>query len=92
MGEMQESAQMRISSILSSGLEGEAKTNKDYFKDLADIISLSKDAELTDEQIEQIAANYEEIISDELNHHNVSLKWWQWSVALLRTKIRRWIW
>ena len=39
MDEMQESAQMRISSILSSGLEGEAKTNKDYFKDLADIIS-----------------------------------------------------
>ena len=51
MDEMQESAQMRISSILSSGLEGEAKTNKDYFKDLADIISLSKDAGLTDEQI-----------------------------------------
>ena len=68
MDEMQESAQMRISSILSSGLEGEAKTNKDYFKDLAAIISLSKDAGLTDNQIEQIAANYEEIISDELNH------------------------
>lgn len=68
MDEMQEIAQMRISSILSSGLEGEAKTNKDYFKDLADIISLSKDAGLTDNQIEQIAANYEEIISDELNH------------------------
>lgn len=65
---LQESAQMRISSILSSGLEGEAKTNKDYFQDLADIISLAKDAGLTDEQVEQIASNYEEIISDELNH------------------------
>jgi len=68
MDEMQASAQMRISSILSSGLEGEAKTNKDYFKDLADIISLAKNAGLTDEQVEQIVSNYEEIISDELNH------------------------
>lgn len=62
------SATMRISAILSSGLEGEAMTNKDYFRDLSDIVALAQEAGLTEEQVDVIVTNYEEIIADELNH------------------------
>lgn len=61
-------AALRISSILSHGVEGEANTNKEYFNDLAEILALAEAAELTEEQIDTIISNYEEIISDERNH------------------------
>lgn len=61
-------ATLRISAILSHGAEGEANTNKDYFNDLAEILALAEAAGLTEEQIEKIVADYEEIISDERNH------------------------
>ena len=61
-------AALRISSILSHGVEGEANTNKEYFNDLAEILTLAKSAGLTEEQIDTIISNYEEIIADELNH------------------------
>ena len=58
---------MRISAILSHGAEGEASTNKDYFNDLAEILALADAAELTEEQIDTIISNYEEIIAAERN-------------------------
>ena len=61
-------AALRISSILSHGVEGEANTNKEYFNDLAEILALAEAAGLTEEQIDTIISNYEEIIADELNH------------------------
>lgn len=61
-------AALRISSILSHGVEGEANTNKEYFNDLSEILTLAKSAGLTEEQIDTIISNYEEIIADELNH------------------------
>lgn len=64
----QVNATLRISAILSHGAEGEANTNKDYFNDLAEILALAEAAGLTEEQIEKIVADYEEIISDERNH------------------------
>ena len=64
----QVNATLRISAILSHGAEGEANTNKDYFNDLAEILTLAEAAELTEEQIDAIVSNYEEIISDERNH------------------------
>jgi hypothetical protein len=64
----QANAMLRISAILSHGIEGEANTNKDYFNDLAEILSLAAQAGLSNEQIERIVADYEEIISDERNH------------------------
>lgn len=64
----QANATLRISAILSHGIEGEANTNKDYFNDLAEILSLAAQAGLSNEQIEKIVADYEEIISDERNH------------------------
>ena len=64
----QVNATLRISAILSHGAEGEASTNKDYFNDLAEILTLADAAELTEEQIDTIISNYEEIIADELNH------------------------
>lgn len=64
----QVNATLRISAILSHGAEGEANTNKDYFNDLAEILSLVAQAGLSNEQVEKIVADYEEIISDERNH------------------------
>lgn len=64
----QANAILRISAVLSHGVEGEANTNKDYFNDLAEILSLAAQAGLSNEQIEKIVADYEEIISDERNH------------------------
>lgn len=64
----QVNATLRISAILSHGAEGEANTNKDYFNNLAEILTLAETAELTDEQVDTIISNYEEIISDERNH------------------------
>ena len=64
----QVNATLRISAILSHGAEGEASTNKDYFNDLAEILTLAESAGLTEEQIDTIISNYEEIISDERNH------------------------
>ena len=64
----QVNATLRISAILSRGAEGEANTNKDYFNDLAEILTLAESAGLTEEQIDTIISNYEEIIADELNH------------------------
>lgn len=64
----QVNATLRISAILSHGAEGEANTNKDYFNDLAEILALAEAAELSEEQIDTIISNYEEIISDERNH------------------------
>lgn len=64
----QANAILRISAVLSHGVEGEASTNKDYFNDLAEILSLAAQAGLSNEQIEKIVADYEEIISDERNH------------------------
>lgn len=64
----QVNATLRISAILSHGAEGEANTNKDYFNDLAEILTFAESAELTDEQVNTIISNYEEIISDERNH------------------------
>lgn len=61
-------AALRISSILSHGVEGEANTNKEYFNDLSEILTLAKSAGLTDEQVDTIISTYEEIISDERNH------------------------
>lgn len=61
-------AALRISSILSHGVEGEANTNKEYFNDLAEILTLAESAGLTEEQIDTIISNYEEIIADERNH------------------------
>ena len=64
----QVNATLRISAILSHDAEGEANTNKDYFNELAEILALAEAAELTEEQIDTIISNYEEIISDERNH------------------------
>ena len=64
----QVNATQRISAILSHGAKGEANTNKDYFNDLAEILTLAESAGLTEEQIDTIISNYEEIIADELNH------------------------
>lgn len=64
----QVNATLRISAILSQGAEGEANTNKDYFNNLAEILTLAESAGLTEEQIDTIVSNYEEIIADELNH------------------------
>ena len=64
----QVNATLRISAILSHGAEGEANTNKEYFNDLSEILTLAQSAGLTDEQVDTIIATYEEIISDERNH------------------------
>ena len=39
-----------------------------YLNDIAEILTLAEAAELTEEQIDTIISNYEEIIADELNH------------------------
>lgn len=64
----QVNAALRISSILSHGVEGEANTNKEYFNNLAEILTLAESAGLTGKQVDTIISNYEEIISDERNH------------------------